>query len=355
MPGIAHPPTLDDLPPPPPGKSGWPWTLSAAPAPPATPAGRPWPRLSIVTPSYNQGNFLEETLRSVLLQQYPNLEYLVIDGGSTDGTAAVLERYRPFLAHLVSEPDRGQSHALNKGLAHAAGDLLGWQNSDDFYAPGAFHRAAEAWLDRGRPDVVYGQLHLIDADSRLAGAYPTSRFDPCRMFPWANMFNQSMFFSRRLLEDAYPLDEDFHHCMDYELFWRLILKGCRFEYVPELDAFFRLHEQAKGSRQSDVAAREFFAIYQMLYHRAELPEAVRKLALQSMRGLCIDHFGKRRWDLFHAQLRALIDTAGRSRLGPRLLPRYLLSFLGDEMVERLLNLRHAARSFRPGLKSRLPL
>lgn len=338
-----HPLTLDDLPAPPPGKTGWPWTIGSAASAPVPRGGERWPRISIVTPSYQQGQFLEETLRSVLLQQYPDLEYLVIDGGSTDGTAEVLARYRPWLDHVVSEADRGQSHAINKGLARATGALIGWQNSDDFYAPGALGRAAEAWLQLGRPEVVYGQVHLIDAESRLTGAYPTSSFDPHRMFPWANMFNQSMFFSRRLLEDAYPIDEDFHHCMDYELFWRLILKGCRLEYVPEIDAFFRLHGQAKGATRNDVAAREFFAIYRMLYQRAELPASVRRLALDSMRGLCIDHFGKRRWALFHGQIRALIETAGMRGPGTRLWGRYLLTCLGEKRVDRLLDLRRAMR------------
>jgi glycosyltransferase involved in cell wall biosynthesis len=338
---------VNDLPAAPAGRSGWPWTTGATAAPETAPGGKPWPRISIVTPSFNQGRFLEETIRSVLLQNYPNLEYLVIDGGSRDETGQVLARYGVFLAQVISEPDRGQSHALNKGLARAGGELLGWQNSDDFYAPGAFHRAAAAWLERGRPEAVYGQLHLVDEHSRLTGAYPTGAVDPHRMFPWANMFNQSMFFSRRLLEDAYPVDEDFHHCMDYELFWRLILKGFRLEYVPEIDGFFRLHEQAKGSTRQEVAAREFFAIYRMLYGREELPDSVRKLALESMRGLCIDHFGKRRWELFHTQVRELIEAAGVGAMGRRVLARYLLSFLGDKRTEWILDRRGRSSSYSP--------
>ncbi len=335
--------TLADLPTPPLGKTGWPWTIAAPPLPPSPPDANHWPRISIVTPSFNQADYLEETLRSVLLQGYPNLQTLIIDGASADATRDILARYEPFLDYVVSERDRGQSHALNKGLARADGDLIGWQNSDDFYATGALRQAAESWLAMGKPDVLFGQCHLVDSDSHITGSYPTTPFDMHRMFPYANMFNQSMFIAAsRLLEDAYPIDEDFHHCMDYELFWRLILKGCRFEYVPQIDAFFRLHSQAKGSTQNDVAAREFFAIYQMLHRRPDLPDSARQRALASMRGLCIDHFGKQRWELFHEQVSQLKHSSGWISLGPRVMMRHLLTLLGDATTDRLLALRRKA-------------
>jgi len=126
-------PTLYDLPPPPPGKRGWPWTEASVELPDPMPDGQEWPRVSIVTPSYQQGPFIEETIRSVLLQGYPNLEYIVIDGGSTDETVAILRKYEKWIAYWVSEADKGQSEAINKGFAKASGDLFGWLNSDDVY------------------------------------------------------------------------------------------------------------------------------------------------------------------------------------------------------------------------------
>src|SRR5947207_6789592 len=136
-------PRLDDLPAPPSGRKGWPWTEATPKAPEKSTPNFSWPRISIVTPSFNQGQFIEETIRSVLLQGYPNLEYIIIDGGSTDNTVGVIKKYEPWLAYWVSEKDRGQCDAINKGFARATGDIFAWLCSDDVYAPGALRRIAE--------------------------------------------------------------------------------------------------------------------------------------------------------------------------------------------------------------------
>src|SRR5690242_14163903 len=117
-------PTLAKLPPPPPAKTGWPWTIDTSPLAPTRPDGSPWPRISIVTPSYNQGQFIEETIRSVLLQGYPDLEYFIIDGGSTDQSVEIIKQYEPWLTYWVSEKDSGQPHAISKGLAISSGDIF---------------------------------------------------------------------------------------------------------------------------------------------------------------------------------------------------------------------------------------
>src|SRR5262249_45830023 len=136
-----------------PVKAGWPWAAEIQNFPQMMSDGRNWPRISIVTPSYNQGRYIEETIRSVLLQGYPNLEYIIIDGGSTDETIEIIERYHDGLTFWSSEPDNGQSHALNKGFARATGQILAWINSDDMYLPGAFARIATAF-EHDRVDVV---------------------------------------------------------------------------------------------------------------------------------------------------------------------------------------------------------
>src|SRR5262245_21335405 len=136
-------PRLDQLPPPPAGRSGWPWTEATPRLPATLPDGAAWPRITIVTPSYNQAPFLEETIRSVLLQGYPNLEYIIIDGGSSDGSVELMRRYEPWLAYWVSEPDGGQSEAINKGWCSATGTVTTWLSSDDIYTPGALKAVAE--------------------------------------------------------------------------------------------------------------------------------------------------------------------------------------------------------------------
>ena len=136
-----HCPNLTELPPPPSGKKGWPWTEATPRLPDTMPDGPPWPRISIVTPSLNQGRYIEETIRSVLLQGYPDLEYIIIDGGSTDNSLEVIQKYAPWLTYWVSEPDKGQSHAINKGWRHSTGGFIGWLCADDILLPSAVAQA----------------------------------------------------------------------------------------------------------------------------------------------------------------------------------------------------------------------
>src|SRR5208283_3575458 len=146
-------------------RSGWPWTVATAA--PADLAHVRWPRISIVTPSYQQAAFVEECLRSVLLQDYPNLEYIVIDGGSRDGSREIIARYGPHLTYWQSEKDGGQGDAINQGFARATGEILGWVNSDDMLLPGALFAAAHEFLN-GRPEIVYGDaLNVYEDDHSL--------------------------------------------------------------------------------------------------------------------------------------------------------------------------------------------
>ena len=133
------------------------------------------PKISIITPSFNQAHFLERTMLSVLSQNYPNLEYIIIDGGSTDGSVEIIKKYEDRLAHWVSEKDRGQSHALNKGFARATGDIIGWLNSDDLYCNDALMRVAKACLACPEDEAWYGGIYIADSEDRILNALCTMR------------------------------------------------------------------------------------------------------------------------------------------------------------------------------------
>jgi glycosyltransferase involved in cell wall biosynthesis len=158
-------PKLSELPPPA-GRTGWPWTEASEPLPPSMPDGRPWPCVTVITPSFNQAGFIEATLRSVLLQGYPNLEYLVLDGGSTDGSVEIIERYSPWIDFWTSEPDGGQSAAINRGLRMGTGEFAAWINSDDMlYRNALTEHAVRASFEDG---VVYvGVCALMDAQGAI--------------------------------------------------------------------------------------------------------------------------------------------------------------------------------------------
>lgn len=264
--------TVRDLPAPPPGKSGWPWTEGTPPAP----AGE-WPHISIVTPSYNQGDYIEETIRSVLLQGYPNLEYWVMDGGSNDETVAVLEKYAPFLAGWVSEKDRGQTHAINKGLERASGEVLGYLNSDDILLPRALQHTGRAFR---RPEVMIttGLRRQIDADSRfirnqLMGP-PTAQ-----LLRYVCVVNQETTFWRRAVLDKVGLfDETFNYTMDYDYWQRALDAGFSFTLLPHYLGAIRLHDTSKGTTLDHVRNQELSRIYQRYELAQNEAEASQRLA-----------------------------------------------------------------------------
>ncbi|MEW6718168.1 MAG: glycosyltransferase family 2 protein [Chloroflexota bacterium] len=222
-------PTFAELPAPPLGKTGWPWTEEPFQLPDRMPSGIPWPRISIVTASYNRAEFIEETIRSILLQGYPDLEYIIIDGASTDGTLDVIKKYEPWLAYWESKKDRGQSHALNKGLAKCTGDIITYFSSDDFYLPGTFEDVGNHWPRLERYGALVGGFYFIDINS-----IPTSKAIPSRLpvegpldltlLPpgsW-RLHQEATFFTRYALDDVGRcVREDLHYNADRELLFRI--------------------------------------------------------------------------------------------------------------------------------------
>jgi len=265
-------PSLADLPPPPPGAAGWPWTEGAEPLPETMADGRLWPRISIVTPSFNQAEYLEETLRSVFLQGYPNLEYLVIDGGSTDGSVEIIERYAPWLSHWVSEPDRGQSEAINKGFSRATGRIFAWLNSDDVYYPGALELAARSLAGRRRKMII-GAMQKVERQPgggwrpvRLSSATkgdPLQRYRILKKGPRAefHFIQPPMFWTRDLWIRTGGLDERYHYVMDMEWCNRALAAGGEVETTDTVVSRFALHDGSKSNDEMDRMRREEALMY----------------------------------------------------------------------------------------------
>ncbi len=252
------PPNLNDLPPPPIGKVGWPWTEGTPPAPSDALGGKPWPKISIVTPSYQQGQFLEETIRSVLLQNYPNLEYFVMDGGSADGSRQIIEKYSPWVDQWKSEKDRGQSHAINRGFALATGELWGWLNSDDLYLPGALH--AHARLATDNPDAVLyiGASELFrENEPTTLGIGSAEGFidlvDPYRFTEKFGVQQPAMLWRSSRAREVGPLNEDNHMTMDIEFLLKLLCPDHKVACMKTPTARFRYHANQKTNDYLQVA------------------------------------------------------------------------------------------------------
>jgi GT2 family glycosyltransferase len=229
------------LPEPPFGRRGWPWY--SPDQPPADAAGGPL--VTIVTPSFNQGEYIEACLRSVLLQDYPHLEYLVIDGGSQDNTLAVLERYAPWLSGWVSEPDDGQAAAINKGMARSSGSILGWLNADDLYEPGAISAAVAALEANPEAALLFGNAVEIGADGgRLGQTRQRPAVTRQTLLTQGTLPQPATLFRRVAWLAAGGLDERLHYCLDWELWLRLLAAGPAL-WLDQALAQIRVHAAAK--------------------------------------------------------------------------------------------------------------
>ncbi|HEX9019509.1 MAG TPA: glycosyltransferase family 2 protein [Anaerolineaceae bacterium] len=220
--------------------------------------------VSIITPSYNQARFLETTIQSVLSQDYAEIEYIVVDGGSTDGSVEILQKYAPRLAWWVSEKDRGQTDAINKGFARARGDILAWINSDDTYNPGAVREAVAYLAENPEAGMVYGDASYIDENGQVIGRFPAAQTDYRRLRQgYVHIPQQSSFFRADLWRKVGPLDPSFYFAMDYDLWVRLAALA-PLHYIPQLWANFRLHSGAKTVAADDRCWPEMLRVHRRL-------------------------------------------------------------------------------------------
>jgi glycosyltransferase involved in cell wall biosynthesis len=216
------------------------------------------PRISVITPSFNQGRFLEETIESVLSQRYPNLEYIIIDGGSTDDSVEIIKRFEKRLAFWVSEPDRGQTEAINKGLRRATGEIVAWLNSDDLHFPDTLATVGSAFA-RFHEDVIYGDYALITQRGRTFLRRHEIPFHLDIMLYGVNFIGQpSAFFRRSLLDRFGFLDENYRYAMDHEFWVRVASRGASFRHIKHFLSKYRYHADSKtvGARKQFLREME---------------------------------------------------------------------------------------------------
>ena len=273
-----NPPRIQDLPAPPAGKNGWPWTDETSPTQARLADGHPWPRVSIITPVYNGAAFLEESIRSVLLQGYPDLEYIVIDGGSHDGSVEIIRKYSPWLAFWGSEPDRGQSHAINKGLAKATGFYFNWHNADDILLPGSLRDTVMGF--QTHPDASYiSRFHLKMNEhhqvTRKTTAPPAGPLDKVRcLVATAPGFQPGGLMRLDWARAEGGVDEQLECAMDEDLMLKLLLRAPGY-YIEGPGMIFREYAGQKSRALMKARVREKFLISRRIFSKIPVGNPLR--------------------------------------------------------------------------------
>ncbi len=239
-----------------------------------------YPKISIVTPSYNQGRYIEQTIQSVLDQNYPNLEYIIIDAGSTDNTVEIIKKYEQHISYWVSEKDNGQTDAINKGFVKCTGDIFNWLNSDDYYEPGTFFKLAEIFTANPTINIVCGK------EWGFNDANPSERILHPGSIVKENVFETILtgiidqpctFFRKNVIDDLFPLDNSLHYVMDRQLWWRYLLKYGQQNILQINDVFtnFRLHSQSKTVSEAVSVENEFDRLKLSLFETLQAPEILK--------------------------------------------------------------------------------
>jgi GT2 family glycosyltransferase len=239
--------------------------------------------VSIITPSYNQAPYLEQTIQSVLKQDYPRLEYIVIDGGSTDGSLEIIKRYEDRLAYWISEKDSGQAEAINKGFARAEGAILGWLNSDDYYMLNTISVAARCFQQNPEVVMIYGDMLAVDGQGETLNVLKYKQLSLEDLLCFQIIGQPSVFFRRAALEKTGMLDTTFHFMLDHHLWIRLAQQG-RIMHVPQVWSAARYHPEAKNRARAAEFGREAFRVLDWAKKQPGLAESlasVKRRALAS--------------------------------------------------------------------------
>jgi glycosyltransferase involved in cell wall biosynthesis len=223
---------------------------------------RPLPLVSIITPSFNQAQYLEETIKSVLEQDYPRIEYIIMDGGSTDGSVDIIKKHEVGIKAWVSEQDQGQTDAINKGFNRASGDILAWLNSDDTYHPKAVGEAVKCLMEHPDVAMVYADCNFIDEQGRVIGKFASRQTDYQKLRRgYAHIPQQTMFFRAKYWKEVGPLDPSFYFAMDYDL-WVRIAKRAPIKYVSgKTWANFRIHTSSKTNVNDERGWKEMLRVH----------------------------------------------------------------------------------------------
>ncbi|MGH9873560.1 MAG: glycosyltransferase family 2 protein [Pyrinomonadaceae bacterium] len=281
-------PTLRDLPAPPPGKVGWPWTEETPQATKA-PGTAALPRVSIVTPSFNQGCFLEETIRSVLLQGYSDLEYIVIDGSSTDQSVEIIRKYEQWLTYWVSEKDSGQAHAINKGFSHTTGEICAYLNSDDVFLPGALREVASFFDRNAEAALAYGDCQIIDEFSRVNDLWVAPEFDLQELLFRCYIAQPASFWRKSAMAKVGDFNDEKHFAFDYEMWLRMAAAGQTLSHVPISLAQHRKAEGTKTVSRPEAFTAEIVSALETFFGSPALPVTMKSFAADAYAIAFLNH------------------------------------------------------------------
>lgn len=315
------------------------------------------PIVTVVTPSYNQAQFLEETILSVLAQDYPRIEYFIVDGGSTDGSVELIRKYEDRLAYWVSEPDQGQSHAINKGLRRANGEILAWLNSDDLYYPGAVRAVVEFFGSHPGVALVYGRADLIDSNGTVVHSIPSEDFDvpACIARHRYPIPQPAAFFRRETIDRAGLLDERLHYCLDWDYWIRIVLAGLKVSKIPQTLARCRLHHDSKTVGELIKPQEEMVAWVDRFFSQP-LPQRIAAVKRQSQSRALLSlgrqqFYADRCGIARRAVLRGFLEYPG-ILLRDRAFLLFCLSMLPAPAVRLVLRLKRSWLGAPPALEAR---